>query len=75
MTSQFKGLTWVSRTQSWQAQICHNGKKIHVATIKCDPTPQSRREAERRAAIEYDKKAITLGLPTNILKPLNKKAA
>lgn len=69
-SSNYTGVSWRPERQAWEANIYHNGRKHHVGTFPG-------REAERQAAIAYDKKAISLGLidQLNILKPLKKAAA
>lgn len=76
--SKYKGVTWVSREQSWQAQLYLNGSRIHIGRYKAGNTKESREAAERKAAIAYDVEAIKQGFPPeslNILKPKIRPAA
>lgn len=64
-TSAFIGVSWDSKMLMYRARIVlPNGVLKHLGYKKY----------ERDAALLYDKEAVRHGKPTNILKPLIKKA-
>lgn len=64
--SKYLGVCYNKRNDSWVSYIYYNGKR---KTLGSYPHTD---EGERNAALRYDMAAATLGLPTNILKPVNK---
>jgi hypothetical protein len=63
-SSKSYGVVWNSRQNAWHSYVYYNNKRKHLGRF--EPTD----EGERLAALAYDKMAVALGLPTNILKPL-----
>ena len=49
-SSQYKGVSWHTRTNRWRAKLVHRSKSIHVGYFTC----------EHQAALAYNKKALEL---------------